>query len=103
MIAVAAARPEAKVTARPPSRAPSATSSADQPALPSRPYSMAASCMYVDDIVIGMFMGAPGSRAGRPACTATVSGDHDGARPTSREDGVGESDMAQGSFRRRAW
>ncbi len=79
-IAVAAARPEANVTARPPSSAPSAASSAPQPALPSRPYSTVASWTYVELIVMGAFIAAPATRAGRPACTATVSAAQAGSR-----------------------
>ena len=79
-IAVAAARPDAKVTARPPSSAPSAASSAPHAALPSRPYSTAASWRYVELNTSGGFIGAPGTRAGRPAWTATVSAVHPGSR-----------------------
>ena len=58
----------------PPSRAPSAVSNAPYPTLPSRPYGTSVSWMYVDDSEIGGLIAAPGTRGGRPACTAIVSG-----------------------------
>src|SRR5687768_4015734 len=43
---------------------------------------MVASWTYVELRVIGGFIGAPATRAGRPACTATVSAAHAPSRST---------------------
>jgi hypothetical protein len=76
--ACAAAIPEAKVSARPPSKAPIACSSACQVGLLWRPYPIVAalvSCAptYVEAKTTGGFNGASTDRSGRPAVTATVS------------------------------
>ena len=71
-----------------PSRAPIASSQADQVALSTRPYSGWPAGTFpaptkVDDSSTGGPTGAPGVRAGRPAATARVSADQrsSGASP----------------------
>ena len=76
-----AASPEEKASARPPSRAPSASSNADHVGFAYRPYSRSPPATYVDAIVIGAFSGWSTSRGGRPACTTTVAGERAGVSP----------------------
>src|SRR3954469_8323003 len=96
-MAVAAASPDANVTARPRSSAPRASSKAPHPGLPSRPYSSDASWTYVELIVIAGFIGAPAVRAGRPAWTARVSDVQDASSVTGL--GYSRSVMSVGSLR----
>ena len=76
-----AASPEEKASARPPSRAPSASSNADHVGFAYRPYSRSPPATYVDAIVIGALSGWSTSRGGRPACTTTVAGERAGVSP----------------------
>ena len=85
-IAAAAAIPEPKETAVPPSSAPTAASSACQLAVPpSREYSVTGASAIPDRkfeaSTSGTFIGRPGSAGGRPAVTATVSGRSCRGRP----------------------
>ena len=83
--AAMAAIPEPKTRASPCSRAPTASSSAVQVALPLRPYPVPArGAAYVADSSIGGLTGAPGTRGGRPAATTRLAGARSSRWPAAR-------------------
>src|SRR6478672_4064447 len=73
-MAAAAAIPEPKATAMPPSSTPTACSRARQVSVPpSRAYSTAPPARKLDATTIGTLSGLPGVAGGRPAVIASVS------------------------------